>query len=48
VGLYVSAKTLHCGLKLINLSQRLQELFRITKLASVFEGHEDFLGYTPD
>ncbi len=48
VGLYVSAKRLHCGLKLINLSQRLQELFRITKLASVFEGHEDFLGYTPD
>ncbi len=48
IGLYVSAKRAHCGLKLINLNQRLQELFRITKLASVFEGHEDFLGYTPD
>ncbi len=48
VGLYVSAKRQKCGLKLINLSQRLQELFRITKLAKVFEGHEDFLGYTPD
>jgi anti-sigma B factor antagonist len=48
VGLYVSAKRQHCALKLINLNQRLRELFRITKLASVFEGHEDFLGYTPD
>jgi anti-sigma B factor antagonist len=48
VGLYVSAKRQHCALKLINLSQRLQDLFRITKLAAVFEGHHDFLGYTPD
>jgi anti-sigma B factor antagonist len=48
VGVYFSAKRQHCGLKLINLNQRLQELFRITKLASVFEGHEDFLGRTPD
>ena len=46
VGLYVSAKRQRCTLKLINLSQRLQDLFRITKLAAVFEGHEDFLGYT--
>jgi len=48
VGLYLSAKRQHCGLKLINLNQRLQELFRITKLASVFGGHEDYLGWTPD
>ena len=48
VGLYVSAKRQRCGLKLINLSPRLKELFRITKLASIFEGHQDFLGYTPD
>jgi len=48
VGLYLSAKRQHCALKLINLNQRLRELFRITKLASVFEGHEDYLGYTPD
>ena len=48
VGLYVSAKRQKCGLRLINLSQRLQELFRITKLAAVFEGHQEFLGYTPD
>jgi anti-sigma B factor antagonist len=48
VGLYVSARRQRCALKLINLSQRLQDLFRITKLAAVFEGHQDFLGYTPD
>jgi anti-sigma B factor antagonist len=48
VGLYLSAKRQHCTLKLIHLNQRLQELFRITKLASVFEGHQDYLGYTPD
>jgi len=48
IGLYLTAKRQHCGLKLIKMNQRLQELFRITKLASVFEGHGDFLGYTPD
>jgi len=48
VGLYVSARRQRCALKLINLNQRLQDLFRLTKLASVFEGHHDFLGYTPD
>ena len=48
VGLYLSARRQNCGLKLIHLNQRLRELFRLTKLASVFEGHDDFLGYTPD
>lgn len=48
VSLYVSAKRQHCELRLINLNQRLKQLFRLTKLASVFEGHEDFLGMTPD
>lgn len=48
VGLYLSAKRQHCGLKLIHLNQRLQDLFRLTKLTSVFEGHGDCLGYTPD
>jgi anti-sigma B factor antagonist len=48
VGLYLSAKRQHCTLKLIHLNKRLQELFRITKLAEVFEGHQDYLGYTPD
>jgi len=48
VGLYLSAKRQHCGLKLIKMNERVQELFRRTKLDSVFEGHGDFLGYTPD
>lgn len=48
IGLYLTARRQHCGLKLIHLSQRLQELFRITKLASIFEGHDDYLGWTPD
>lgn len=48
VGLYLSARRQHCELKLINLNQRLKELFRITKLAPVFEGHQEWLGITPD
>jgi anti-sigma B factor antagonist len=48
VGLYVSAKREGCKLKLINLSQRVKELFSITRLAPLFEGHEDMLGLTPD
>jgi anti-sigma B factor antagonist len=48
VGVYLSAQRQDCALKLINLNQRLRELFRLTRLASVFEGHEDFLGHTPD
>jgi len=48
VGLYVSAKRQACALRLINLNQPLKDLFRITKLASIFEGHQDMLGYTPD
>ena len=47
-GLYFSAKRQNSRLKLINLNQRLKELFRLTNLASMLEGHEDFLGYTPD
>ena len=47
-GLYFSAKRQNSRLKLINLNQRLKDLFRLTNLAPVFEGHEDFLGYTPD
>ena len=47
VSVYFSARRQDCELKLINLSQRLQELFRMTKLSSVFEGHGEnyFEGY---
>lgn len=43
VGLYVSAKAVGCDLKLIKLSDRLRDLLRITKLASVFEGSGEYL-----
>jgi len=48
VALYLSARRQNCELRLIKLNQRLKELFRLTKLAAVFEGHEDMLGMTPD
>ena len=48
VGIYLNAKRQECELRVINLNQRLKELFRITKLAAIFEGHEDMLGMTPD
>ena len=47
VGLYVSAKSQGCKLKLVNLNQRIRELFSITRLAPLFEGDE-MLGMTPD
>ncbi len=41
VGLFVSAKRQGCNLRLINLNQRLQELFSITKLGQLFmEGRD--------
>jgi anti-anti-sigma factor len=48
VSLYVSAKRQKCPIKLVNIGPRLQQLFRLTKLASVFEGHDEYLGFTPD
>ncbi len=48
VGVYLSARRQQRELKLINLNQRLKELFRITNMAKIFEGHEDMLGMTPD
>jgi anti-sigma B factor antagonist len=48
VSIYLTAKRQDCELKLIHLNQRLKELFRLTRLAPIFEGHEDMLGMTPD
>jgi anti-sigma B factor antagonist len=48
VGIYVSARRQECELKLINLNERLKQLFRLSHLAKVFEGHEEMLGMTPD
>jgi len=41
VGLYVSAKAAKCQLKLINLNQRLKELFSITRLGQVLTEGRD-------
>jgi anti-sigma B factor antagonist len=41
VGLYVSAKAANCRLKLINLNQRLKELFSITRLGQVMAEGRD-------
>jgi anti-sigma B factor antagonist len=41
VGLYVSAKASKSQLKLINLNQRLKELFSITRLGEVLTGGRD-------
>lgn len=43
VGLYVSARRAGTQLKLINLSDRIKELLRITNLLSVFEGYGEYL-----
>jgi anti-sigma B factor antagonist len=48
VSVYLSAKRQRCPLRLVNVGPRLQQLFRLTNLASVFEGHDEFLGWTPD
>jgi len=37
VSLYASSKAAGCDLKLINLSKRVREIFRVTNLLSVFE-----------
>jgi anti-sigma B factor antagonist len=48
VSVYLSAKRQNCELKLVNLNQRLKELLSLTRLAKIFEGHEEMLGMTPD
>jgi anti-sigma B factor antagonist len=48
VGIYLSARRQQREMKLINLNQRVKELFRITNMAKIFEGHEEMLGMTPD
>jgi len=48
VSVYVSGRRGNCKIELVNLGQRIKDLLRITRLASLFEGHEDMLGMTPD
>jgi anti-sigma B factor antagonist len=39
VSVYMAAGRAHCDLELANPKQRVRDLLKITKLASVFEGH---------
>jgi anti-anti-sigma factor len=43
VSIYVTTKRAGKRLRLINLSERVQELLRITKLLGVFEGYGEYL-----
>jgi anti-sigma B factor antagonist len=43
VGVYVSTKRAGKRLQLLKLSERVQELLKITKLLSVFEGYGEYL-----
>jgi anti-sigma B factor antagonist len=40
---YISAKSAGADLKLVNLNQRLSDLLKLTRLASVFEGYGEYL-----
>ena len=48
VGVYVHAKKAGCDLEISNPRQRIRDLFSRSRLTSVFEGHSDLLGMTPD
>ncbi len=48
VGLKVSCKRSGAPLRLVNLTPRLKDLFTMTGLAPIFEGHDELLGQTPD
>jgi len=48
VSLYLHARKANCDLELTNQKPRIRDLFRVSKLDSIFEGHEDLLGMTPD
>ncbi|MDP8989840.1 MAG: STAS domain-containing protein [Acidobacteriota bacterium] len=47
VSLYASAKVAGCELKLIHLSQRVREIFRVTNLLSVFEVYGEHIVKMP-
>jgi anti-sigma B factor antagonist len=47
MSLYASSKAAHCDLKLINLSKRVREIFRVTNLFSVFEDYGEHIVKMP-
>jgi len=48
VGFWVSAKKAKSKLKIVNAHQRIVDLFLMSNLAPMLEGHNEFLGITPD
>jgi anti-sigma B factor antagonist len=48
VTMHMHARKLNCDLELTNQKPRIRDLFRVSRLDSVFEGHEELLGMTPD
>ncbi|MGB8543637.1 MAG: STAS domain-containing protein [Candidatus Acidiferrales bacterium] len=48
VGFWVSAKREKCQLKIVNANKRIIDLFLMSNLAPILEGHQEFLGITPD
>ena len=48
VSVYMHASKAQCELEIANPKPRVRDLFKLSRLADVFEGHEDFLGMTPD
>jgi anti-sigma B factor antagonist len=48
VSIYMHARRAGCDLEIANPKQRIRDLFSRSRLSSVFEGHEDLLGMTPD
>jgi anti-anti-sigma factor len=48
IGVYISAKKAGCRLKVINLTPRVKEIFTLTRLGEALEGHDEYLGLTPD
>jgi anti-anti-sigma regulatory factor len=47
LSLYVSAKSAGCQLKMVRLSERVRELFRITNLLSHFDEYGEHIIRTP-
>jgi ABC-type transporter Mla MlaB component len=46
--LWVTAKKANCELKLVKANQKIVDLFLMSNLASILEGHGEYLGLTPD
>jgi len=48
VALWVTSKKNRCQLKVVHANQRIIDLFLMSNLAPILEGHEEYLGVMPD